>query len=471
MIKNYSRKYFIEYQTSGSDKDFYLPCDITHYTYKKYYGGKTPDKVLEIIGPSDVHSTSTDSNKSIFKGQGYFQDPYIQLYNGTCWINLIKNSETLVQNSQYLIGDFKRDYNISLLTTSLSEQAKGGNFISSPNNSIIYVEGISQEILEKIQNFSQNDLICLKCSFKAGDLFESLNFLDLDNKLFRHVDEIICFMPYGENQFKIWFYDDFKITGLNKDNFKYLCEINRKFDISELVKKTEELDKLVNEEKTYNLLIKQKLKPYESGSIDSLINILEQKEEDEGLSDAEKHQLKCYETKLELLKEKIKQIKQEPDMISYANEISKIRNLKKTIDIDINNIKMTFKRPATDVEIQEYVSMLNQERLENLELLSNKIFNKPFSECEDNFVFFPYDPAGLSIFNRLWYETAEKTICLFPNVSQRMKLLIDNEMKKVFSYISGIKAEHEYIETKYEPKLKTPEGTLHCLIKQRFIKP
>ena len=63
-----------------------MPCDITHWTNKKYY--MRPSSVESYIEPSDQYTKSQDKN--IFNAKsGYFQDTFIQLYNGSCYINLI----------------------------------------------------------------------------------------------------------------------------------------------------------------------------------------------------------------------------------------------------------------------------------------------------------------------------------------------------------------------------------------------
>jgi len=63
-----------------------MPCDITHWTSKKYY--MRPSSVESYIESSDQYTKSQDKN--IFNAKScYFQDTFIQLYNGSCYINLI----------------------------------------------------------------------------------------------------------------------------------------------------------------------------------------------------------------------------------------------------------------------------------------------------------------------------------------------------------------------------------------------
>jgi len=59
-----------------------MPCEITHFTDKVYYSNKrnTAVTINISIGPSSIG----------FEGIGYYQDPYVQLYNDTlnCYYNL-----------------------------------------------------------------------------------------------------------------------------------------------------------------------------------------------------------------------------------------------------------------------------------------------------------------------------------------------------------------------------------------------
>lgn len=128
---------------------------------------------------------------------------------------------------------------------SAEEQNKGGNFISSPNGTIFYIEGVSQDFLDILYQKTSSLLVEIKCGFKAKNMF-------------RHIDEIMCFMPYGHNKYKVWFYDIFDRSCFrklfNEDYFDGDSFIEDSFDGdsfhgNSIDKKIQEL----NEEKLVNL--------------------------------------------------------------------------------------------------------------------------------------------------------------------------------------------------------------------------
>jgi hypothetical protein len=380
-------KYKVNYnynkQKGGSY--YYLPCEITHYTSHVYYSNTniSSDKISKKIGMSSGNIS-----------WNYYQDVYVQLYDGENYKNIItndmfnnisnkksisicnhdecicrnkkikepkiyyKNDEILVKFpwlceplptsiiTNIINPEFTNDIFIKINPTdtrnSTIEQLKGGNYISAPDNIIFYING-TNIIIEEINKINNNlNCIELNCSFKAND--------------FRHLDELMCFMPYGKNKYKVWFYDEF-----NETHF------------------------------------------------DNIHNI-------------------------------------------YS---------------------------------KRYVDIINKERLENLNKISNALFCLPYNKCVDNFVFFNFYLWTQSILNRTWYETPEKCICLFPILSISLDLKLDlsltlcllrdlnqkvhNEMEKVYSCIDNKKPTYDFIKVS-DVDLEKPNGTLHCLIKQRFEK-
>ena len=380
------RKYKINYiQNAGNIHDtsnnFYLPCEITHYTSKVYFNerDKITEKITEKIGKS---------NKTTFTGVGYYQDPYIQLYNGIIYKN-IYNTDVVSFFDFNNIGeesDFKNDEHIKVepLNSSATDQNKGGNFISAPDSTIFYIEGISSNLLSELKTNTTNNIVELKCGFRV---FPNHQTSGLDG--FRHVDEIMCFMPYGIQGYKIWFYDEFDEMCFNS-LLDYLPDIKP--------------------------IVDQNKKLFVSGKITN-------------------------QEKIRLNKEAIKC----------------------------------------------KIIVLNIERLANLEKISIALFAKPYSECTDKFVFFKYYAFLPSIFNRTWVETKDSITCLFPEINQNIKYQIEinqiktkvmEEMEKIHSII--VPANNNIQSTKpvqyfFIPVIAAnelaPEGTIHCLIKQRFIKP
>jgi hypothetical protein len=381
--KIYNNKIYYKIMDQISDKFFYLPCEITHYTFRKYFSivrDRFPGvkQVIDLIGPPD---------ESKLGGIGYYQDAYVQLFNGTEYKNLInlcvvdsahvkkviytciadrcdviftkfdrlwhsysrgetftiEPGKSIVPEGSYtqhtiieIIPDFENDNFIEISIPKVKsyniecEQSKGGNFIASPNGTIFYVEGAHPIIINELLK-SMCCLVEIKCGFKAV------------NNTFRHIDELMCFMPYGD-RYKVWFYDE-----LDRNCFRNLLD-------------------------------------------------------------------------------------------------------KETID--------------------EKIRQLNIERILNLNIISNALFKKDYDECIDNFVFFKFYSFLPSIFNRTWYETPDKCICLFASgIEANLLIKLRHEMSMVRSIINPqIEIEYDFIDVR-SPNELNPEGTLHCLIKQRFIKP
>jgi hypothetical protein len=371
-------KVIYEHLNQKGGSDFYLPCEITHFTKDVYYPYNYQEKLKQYIGLYVERIICA-----------YCQDIYIQLYNGEKYYNITTDKINnlfykieLYCNNQlctcsykenfYPIKKFNRDENIKLdgnirfwkcdyseertnrvdnsfkndeliginidlsKDTIINEQSKGGNYISAPNNTIFYVDG-TDIIIDEIKKINpQLKCIKLNCSFKA-------------QKSFRHIDELMCFMPYGINKYKVWFYNE-----LTKNHFD-----------------------------------------------------------------------------------------------NYSN--------------------------YTD----ELIKDINDERLTNLELISQTLFSLSFEECSDYFVFFNFYSWTQSIFNRTWYETPDRCICLFPKLEpdtdaifkieliNKLNVSICAEMEKVYSYINNRKPEFVDIIVP-EVNINKPEGTVHCIIKQRF---
>ena len=376
----YKNKYLnLKNQKGGSD--FYLPCDITHYTSNIYYSYN-----------NKFVSKYINNSIDIIRDRKYIQDIYTQLYNGVSYktivtddmyiyiYSLIYTTKTICNNdiceckcknimhcfnkNDEIRGCFcnkEQQKNIKSIETRINntfsndecikiekteelnfpnitiEQSKGGNYISAPNNTIFYVDGTCIIINEILKINNKLNCVELKCSFKS-----------LENT-FRHIDELMCFMPYGKNTYKIWFYDIFT-------------------------------------------------------------------------------------------------------NIHFNNKYSK-----------------------------EKIDELNIERLQNLNKISQALFEESFENSCDNFVFFDYYIWTQSIFNRTWYEDCDKCICLFPKLTSNTTsventILLDNinkkiniEMLKVCSYINNQSPKVHFVDVN-DAKDDAPEGTLHCMIKQRFIK-
>ena len=370
------RRYKINYDFIGGSS-FYLPCEITHFTSHKYYKDQDTDATSR-----EIKQIISSSNESVFSGLGYYQDPYVQIYNGINYKNFYNIGIIFISNIRD--SKFTDEYQTFRPSNQQQiEQSKGGNFISAPNNVIFCVSGANDELLYNIRSQTQKQIIELECSFKAGISEE------FPNGCFRHIDELMCFMPYGVGEYKVWFYDE-----LDENSFQ------------------QHFDNQIKLTKEYK--------------------------------------------EAEIEKDRLKK-NQERFFDEYRHALNKFNN---------------YIKDNRNEYIKNIIPILNCERRQNLEKISKALFNKPFCECTDKFVFFKYYSYKPSIFNRVWYETNDKCICLFPEINDsNIKTNVINEMNKVFSYIRpGIRPNFHFINVKPSNE-KEPEGTIHCLIKQRFIKP
>ena len=106
------------------------------------------------------------------------------------------------------------------------EYEKGGNFISSPPTTkakygaVFYLNDISLKTSQFINDNLCQPSVNLTCSFTFKTPLG-------DN--FRHIDELMTFMPYGHNTFKIWFYGEGGLTSIQKEerirNLNKICNI------------------------------------------------------------------------------------------------------------------------------------------------------------------------------------------------------------------------------------------------------
>jgi hypothetical protein len=117
-------------------------------------------------------------------------------------LNILDNTYTIVDHDKQIL---------------LSEQLKGGNFIASPptehapNGVLFYIKPITDELRIFLETHLNQPVVELTCSF----MFTGLN------DIFRHVDEIMTFLPYGINRFKVWFYDITTPSEPSRINPKY----------------------------------------------------------------------------------------------------------------------------------------------------------------------------------------------------------------------------------------------------------
>jgi hypothetical protein len=216
--------------------------EITNYTKKVFIPGASPYDlsqkplqpranffmILTKIFGSIPNFINTQYLENV---SGFYQDPLIQFYNITNnvyhnYINNIGWSKQLTsRRHQDKIFPSDENYiNIHLHEDIITnpdgskedktEFIKGGNFIASPstdhapNGVLFYIEPITDELREILDREVEQPKIGLSCSFKYNGTI-MINGERIPRN-FRHVDEIMTFLPYGiENgkaKFKIWIY-------------------------------------------------------------------------------------------------------------------------------------------------------------------------------------------------------------------------------------------------------------------------
>jgi hypothetical protein len=214
-IVNYKEKY-LKYknkylQLKGGFKTYYLPCEICHYT-KSIYTRNTTDDIF---------------NRNVYDVLKANLVPYgINLYKDSLSVIFSQDNKivlkSIINNKSYIYGKEIEDNNIKLLKyINFSDyQDMGGNYISSPyKKQIGYIikdgkwnfpskifcvnnplSKISNENLDFFDSYVNQNLVGLKCSFEG------------------HIDEMMCFMPYGIDNYKIWFYDEIRRDDINLGN-------------------------------------------------------------------------------------------------------------------------------------------------------------------------------------------------------------------------------------------------------------
>ena len=267
-INNFEKNYIFEQELEEELNNFYLPCEITHKTdfiYKNYKNYNFFDNFLTKNLNKDgsqykqdvfiqllyqfenkyLNITPQSSNTDCFDFDKYYIK-YTICTSNTCTFthkrderitrtfnkcenisnqclnenNYNLNSSDSIKEKITIDPSFNELYNnnkfkfINILDHEFN-QTKGGNFISGPKEIIIggkcgypifCISGSNLECKHILEQ-TKSHIIELECGFKG------------DNNTFRHIDELMCFMPYGKKEngdinYKIWFYAE-----LTENNF------------------------------------------------------------------------------------------------------------------------------------------------------------------------------------------------------------------------------------------------------------
>ena len=403
--QKYKNKYINLKGGANSCLVYFLPCEITNITKDIHY-----DLSIKF---RDILEKIPNVNKIISNEHRYNQDPIILLKTPT---NLLSNYGLQISN---LLNDYSDVNKESLISNNGND--KGGNFISSPANDInlfgyiFCFDGISDE-LEKIlaSNVTQS-LIKLKCSFRFNGQ--------------RHIDECMCFMPYG-NSYKIWFY--------------YIRNVKKSELLTNILIRSNDQNFLDEIKNKFNGIIKSQNSSQNPSQrlIDAVSNLLSDNPKDPLAS------LNVIRSRLDF------------------NDLKCLKLLYSGQKIDEDDIK--FK--------------LRLEQMDNLNLISNNLFGSDYNTNAARFVLFPidlelnddnnYKITNIPIFNRLWIETNDMCVLLLSTGNH-----IDDEVYNIFNLeLPYIKSKldinkpinHMFINTKVYNDAGNVGGNLHCLIKQKY---
>ena len=504
-------KYKMKYlNLKGGAPQFYLPCDIVHDTVGLYIG--TFIKTLLDNQNIKLDITDFDSNtiKNTFK-----QDAII----------LLKKPNDLY-DKRYGIVIRENDINSSvdfeilkLNSTNINTNDYGGNFIASPNNIIFYFNNINKN-LHKLLSYNVNKLIKLNCSFNiAGG---------------RHIDECMCFMPYNNNSYKIWIYyirnidivyttharsilgsfrddliklnieigdehDGFKIDHKYDDFIKYILFKNYslKYDF-------EEVDYGINDLAIHMHNLKISDHTYTHTNNDKLIEIIK------NILDPNHEIKKLIESNPEINDEfnlcidYILNLNKIDGNISFTKnkknfmkdfENTKIYNYIKDIVFIIIMLKSKYTNElmiyniiykSKDDIIKLIRSKLDEERLNNLNIISNELTGKNYEDIKDiknYFVEFPLDLVydyrdylitNVPIFNRICIKRNDNYTFLF-SIGNKDKSVTepDEDIKKILNEEfkeMNINNKYYYINISnyYYKSYGEAGGGLHCLIKNKY---
>ena len=424
----YKNKYLLKKSQIGSSlvkrNKYFIPCEITNFTKKILISNcRTRDRLANFLS-NELHISGIQRIKS---STGFLQDPYIILNNS--------------QNNNFLIRVFG-DCNISDIQEIDIENNRlnfngnhyGGNYISSPNKKIFTFDK-SVELINCISRILSDEIVPLDCSFK------------INNE--RHIDEIMCFMPYGKDKYKVWFYYIRNITfhsdtltlienldNINKDQFKNkIIRLRDNFNVPQ-----EKKTRFGTNKTSYIEL---------SNELDNLINFIEDK-------------ISITQLNLELLLDtRILSKLDNIQMLYYKNLIGDNQIP------DLENIK----------------TILNEERERNLQLISDKLFTSSYEDARGNFVFFPidlkvkynnrlnYNITNIPIFNRLIIENAKKKLCILSigtNTDTEVIEKLNEEKPKIKSFIDDKVFEFHTFDTTQYNNEGDVGGNLHCLVKNIY---
>lgn len=392
----------------GEPKNIYLPCEIHKIAKGIFVNINFKPSIERFILPTIAINTNVTEQ--------FAQDPAI----------LLKNKDT-EQDCAIII---KKGLDLSYIPEPqkfripfTSGNDYGGNFISSPSTDIqpfgcVFCFHIPNEELLKVlnQNLCQN-IIQLNCSFRYNGE--------------RHIDEAMCFMPYGAH-WKVWFY--------------YIRTVKHSPILEKTYTEAIDTQKIIIE-KLMKLSIERKL-------CDLIIAKLN------GLDVDEKEYAELSATGLRKIQNRLSG-DEKTILNMFLDESSMVNKVK-----DLEKIKKT----------------LDEEQIYNLNHVSIALYGTDYMSNRDKFVLFPLDIeitetfqfkiSNIPFFNRLWYEN-DTDCCLLLSTGDVVDREADDIFMRELPFIKSCNnpekiLHHSYINTSIYNSMGDVGGNLHCLVKMIY---
>jgi hypothetical protein len=421
LYQKYKNKYLNLKELMGGARLFYQPCEINRLTSGLFINNTVffdpKMKLYEVLSSHTDEEGTPQYQVPIITNGGaeYSQDPAI-------FLKRIRDAN----NENYAIRirndiDFS-GFNNVYDSPSYNVNDYGGNFITSPEitaahpyGTIFCFQGLTDNLKNILESNCAQNLIQLSCSFNnQGD---------------RHIDECMCFMPYGGNGFKVWMYYIRNITYSNQvQQMMSPCDIEK-----------------VNEKLRFFLT-----DPSSTEEFSTWANYI--------------------------LNGRIREI---PD-ISLRKFMRRFMPFEEAC---LKKYYLPDERIARVSNLDNLRAELEAERQANIELVAQNVFSNNYNYVMDRFVFFPldleidFDNVGpinyritnTPIFNRVWYETDSEVKLLFPIrevIDPEVSQIMEAEAPYVASMINPSKPITPYFINTHNYGIKgRVGGNLHCLIK------
>jgi hypothetical protein len=393
----------------------FIPCEINNFTKNLYISQHLIDynlyHTLNVIFRNFIVVRSGDANY-------FMQDPYILLKDSS------NNDYAIEVRSGYsgFLPNKILKYNSDQTTNHF-----GGNFISAPNKKIFTID--NTYLQDNVGSHLLEQPIVLDCSFQTNG---------------RHIDELMCFMPYGLRKYKIWIYyiDNIELEYLIPKIEDVLLKFEKFKERKDKIPYEENIAERVNRIKRITIPAHKKINPYKN--VDNTLK-----------SDIEFLNI-----------ERFKKDFGPPDYFVLYNHL-------KEIDIQLPPIESIRK-------------ILDKERENNLNKISNALFGGIYKNNMENFVSFPIDLScevkiennefkyfwniiSIPIFNRLLVETDSLRKCVFPTGALTDKVNLILEQEKIKSYLNNESFEFIDVNTdEYNQGHGAVGGNVHCLIKNQY---